>query len=595
MLWYNKKKKEVFIMYVNITGSINNKDVYIYQSFRKDNGKTSSRIYKKLGKYNELLKQFNNDEEKLMAWAKEEAKKETENYKNQSTPIALNLSTKAIIEKNEERCFNVGYLFLQQICAELRIDSICRKIKARHKFKYDINAIMTDLVFARILSPASKLSSYSFCHKLLEPPKYSLQNVYRALSVLAEESFFIQNEIYRNSNFIQPRNKKILYYDCSNFYFEIEEEDGNKCYGKSKENRPNPIVTMGLFMDADGVPLAFDIFPGNQNEQTTLKPLETTIIRDFGCSEFVFCADAGLGSLNNRRFNSFGNRAYVITHSIKKMKKEDKAIALSPTQFKKIGSSKFIDIRTLDETDETVYNSIYYKEIPVVSGDMDETIIVTYSPKYKAYQQKIRSRQLDRAQKIVEGKIKKRKGKTQNDPTRFVKETKCTSDGEIAEKTIYELDQNRIAEEAKYDGFYAVITNLEDNVEEILKINKHRWEIEENFRIMKTDFEARPVCVRRDDRIKAHFLTCYISLLVYRLLEKKLDNQYTCEKILETIRNMQMSLLSGNSGYIPSYKRTDLTDALHNTFGFRTDYEFITKATMRNIIKNTKKSTESKK
>ena len=595
MLWYNKKKKEVFIMYVNITGSINNKDVYIYQSFRKDNGKTSSRIYKKLGKYNELLKQFNNDEEKLMAWAKEEAKKETENYKNQSTPIALNLSTKAVIEKNEERCFNVGYLFLQQICAELRIDSICRKIKARHKFKYDINAIMTDLVFARILSPASKLSSYSFCHKLLEPPKYSLQNVYRALSVLAEESFFIQNEIYRNSNFIQPRNKKILYYDCSNFYFEIEEEDGNKCYGKSKENRPNPIVTMGLFMDADGVPLAFDIFPGNQNEQTTLKPLETTIIRDFGCSEFVFCADAGLGSLNNRRFNSFGNRAYVITHSIKKMKKEDKAIALSPTQFKKIGSSKFIDIRTLDETDETVYNSIYYKEIPVVSGDMDETIIVTYSPKYKAYQQKIRSRQLDRAQKIVEGKIKKRKGKTQNDPTRFVKETKCTSDGEIAEKTIYELDQNRIAEEAKYDGFYAVITNLEDNVEEILKINKHRWEIEENFRIMKTDFEARPVCVRRDDRIKAHFLTCYISLLVYRLLEKKLDNQYTCEKILETIRNMQMSLLSGNSGYIPSYKRTDLTDALHNTFGFRTDYEFITKATMRNIIKNTKKSTKSKK
>ena len=225
---------------------------------------------------------------------------------------------------------------------------------------------------------------------------------------------------------------------------------------------------------------------------------------------------------------------------------------------------------------------------------MDETIIVTYSPKYKAYQQKIRSRQLDRAQKIVEGKIKKRKGKTQNDPTRFVKETKCTSDGEIAEKTIYELDQNRIAEEAKYDGFYAVITNLEDNVEEILK-KKQRWEIEENFRIMKTDFEARPVYVRRDDRIKAHFLTCYISLLVYRLLEKKLDNQYTCEKILETIRNMQMSLLSGNSGYIPSYKRTDLTDALHNTFGFRTDYEFITKATMRNIIKNTKKSTESKK
>ena len=242
-----------------------------------------------------------------------------------------------------------------------------------------------------------------------------------------------------------------------------------------------------------------------------------------------------------------------------------------------------------------VFNSIYYKEIPLVTGDMDETIIVTYSPKYKAYQQKIRSKQLDRAQKMVDGKIKKRKGKNQNDPARFVKETKFTNEGEIAENETFELDQDRISEEAKYDGFYAVITNLEDNVEEILKINKQRWEIEENFRIMKTDFEARPVYVRRDDRIKAHFLTCYISLLVYRLLEKKLDNKYTCEEILSTIREMQMTLLSGNSGYVPSYKRTELTDSLHETFGFHTDYEFITKATMRNIIKNTKNSTNTKK
>jgi transposase len=277
------------------------------------------------------------------------------------------------------------------------------------------------------------------------------------------------------------------------------------------------------------------------------------------------------------------------------MKNEDKETALSPKQFKKIGTDKFIDISTLDESNEEVYNSIYYKEIPLVTGDMDETIIVTYSPKYKAYQQKIRSRQLDRAQKIVDGKMKKRKGKNQNDPARFVKETKFTNDGEIAEKTAYELDQDKIREEARYDGFYAVITNLEDNVEEVLKINKQRWEIEENFRIMKTDFEARPVFVRREDRIKAHFLTCYISLLVYRLLEKKLDNKYTCEEILSTLRNMQTTLLSGNCGYVPSYKRTELTDLLHETFGFRTDYEFITKASMRNIIKNTKTSTSIKK
>lgn len=592
LLWYNKNKK-VFFMYVNITGSSNNKDIYIYQSYRKENGKTSSRIFKKLGKYNELLERFDNDKEKLMAWAKEEARKETEAYNNKAVPIPLKLSQKAFITKDEERCFNVGYLFLQQLCTDLRIDNICRKIKERHKFKYDFSAILTDLIYARILSPSSKLSNYTFCQKLLEPPKYSLQNVYRALSVMAEESFFIQEELYRNSNFVHSRNTKILYYDCSNYYFEIEEEDGNKCYGKSKENRPNPIVTMGLFMDADGIPLAFDIFPGNQNEQTTLKPLESTIIRDFNCSEFIFCSDAGLGSVNNRRFNSLGNRSYVITHSIKKMKNEDKEIALSPKQFKKIGSNKFIDISTLDESDDEVFNSIYYKEIPLVTGDMDETIIVTYSPKYKDYQQKIRSKQLDRAQKMVDGKIKKRKGKNQNDPARFVKETKFTNEGEIAENETFELDQDRISEEAKYDGFYAVITNLEDNVEEILKINKQRWEIEENFRIIKTDFEARPVYVRRDDRIKAHFLTCYISLLVYRLLEKKLDNKYTCEEILSTIREMQMTLLSGNSGYVPSYKRTELTDSLHETFGFHTDYEFITKATMRNIIKNTKNSTNT--
>lgn len=578
-------------MYVNITGSTNNKDVYIYQSFRKENGKTSSRIYKKLGKYNDLLAQFDGSKEKMMSWAKEEARKETEAFNSQYVPVPIKLSQKAIINRDEERCFNIGYLFLQQLCTDLRFNKICRKIKKRHKFKYDIHAILTDLIYARILSPSSKLSSYSFCKTLLEPPKYSLQNVYRALSVLAEESFFIQEELYRNSNYIHSRNTKILYYDCSNYYFEIEEEDGDKCYGKSKENRPNPIVTMGLFMDADGIPLAFDIFPGNQNEQTTLKPLETTIIRDFECSEFIFCSDAGLGSVNNRRFNSFGKRAYVITHSIKKMKKDDKELALSPKYFRKTGSEKFIDISTLDETNEEVFNSVYYKEIPLVTGDMDETLIITYSPKYKAYQRNIRNKQLERAQKIIDGKIRKRKGKNQNDPARFVKETKLTNDGEIAEKTAYELDYDRISEEEKYDGFYAVVTNLEGSVEDIIKINKQRWEIEENFRIMKTEFEARPVYLRRDDRIRAHFLTCYISLLVYRLLEKKLGGKYTCEEILTTIRKMQMTLLSGNSGYVPSYKRTELTDLLHNTFGFRTDYEFTTKSSMRTIIKNTKTST----
>ena len=575
-------------MYVSITGVENNKDVYINQSYRKENGKTSSRIYRKLGKLNELLRQFDGDFDAMMAWAKSEAEKDTAEYNANTCDVSVSLSRKAYIPKNEERCFQIGYLFLQKLCTELKIDAICRKISKRHKYTYDLGAILTDLIYARILSPSSRLSSFSYCKTLLEPPKYELPNVYRALSVMAEESDLIQEELYKNSNFVHPRNKKVLYYDCTNYYFEIEQEDELRRYGKSKEHRPNPIVTMGLFMDADGIPLAFDIFPGNQNEQTTLKPLESKVIKDFDCSGFIFCSDAGLGSKSNRRFNSFGNRSYVITQSLKKMREEDRTIALNPAQFKKPGSEKLIDLSTLDESDPEVYETIYYKEVPVVNGNMDETVIVTYSPKYKAYQKQIREQQISRAVKMIEQPGKKRKGKNQNDPARFIKITNVTEDGEIAEKKVCELDLDKIRNEEKYDGFYAVITNLEGDIGEILKINRQRWEIEENFRIMKTDFEARPVYVRREDRIKAHFLTCYISLLVYRLLEKKIGNDYTCNEILSTLRSMQVTLLSKESGYIPSYRRTALTDDLHKAFGFHTDYEFISKSAMRSIIKSTK-------
>ena len=581
-------------MYVSITGVENNKDVYINQSYRKENGKTSSRIYRKLGKLNELLRSFDGDFDAMMVWAKSEAKKDTAEYNAQTSHVSVSLSRKAYIPKNEERCFQAGYLFLQKLCAQLKIDSICRKIAKRHKYTYDLGAILTDLIYARILSPSSRLSSFSYCKTLLEPPKYELQNVYRALSVMAEESGFIQEELYKNSNFVHPRNKKVLYYDCTNYYFEIEQEDELRRYGKSKEHRPNPIVTMGLFMDADGIPLAFDVFPGNQNEQTTLKPLETKIIRDFACSGFIFCSDAGLGSKSNRRFNSFGNRSYVITQSLKKMRGEDRQTALNPKQFRRLGSDKFIDISTLDESDPDIYETIFYKEVPVVNGNMDETVIVTYSPKYKAYQKRIREQQISRAIKMIEQPGRKRKGKNQNDPARFIKTTNVTDDGEIAEKKVCELDLDKIRDEEKYDGFYAVITNLEGDISGILKINRQRWEIEENFRIMKTDFEARPVYVRREDRIKAHFLICYISLLVYRLLEKKIGNNYTCNEILSTLRSMQVTLLSKESGYIPSYKRTDLTDDLHKAFGFHTDYEFISKSAMRSIIKSTK-TEEAKK
>lgn len=595
-MWYNKiiSQKELVPIYISLTGNSDNKDVYIKRSYRKSNGKTATKIHRKLGKLNDLLQQFSGDYDAMMAWARSEAEKDTMEYNAKTGNVSVSLSKSAYIPRNEERCFPVGYLFLQKLCTELKIDSICRKISKRHKYTYDFSAILTDQIFSRILSPSSKLGSYSYCQTLLEPPKYELQNLYRALSVMAEESDFIQEELYFNSNFVHPRNKKVLYYDCTNYYFEIEQDDDFRKYGKSKESRPNPIVTMGLFMDADGIPLAFDVFPGNQNEQTTLKPLETKIIRDFACSEFIFCSDAGLGSKANRRFNSFGNRSYVISQSLKKMRREDRQIALNPKQFRRLGSNKFIDISTLDESDPDIYETIFYKEVPIVNGDMDEIVIVTYSPKYKAYQKRIRGQQIARAVKMIEQPGRKRRGKNQNAPARFIKSTAITEDGEVAGRNIYDLDSDRISEEEMYDGFYAVITNLEGDVGEILKINRQRWEIEENFRIMKTDFEARPVYVRRDERIKAHFLICYISLLVYRLLEKKLGNAYTCNEILGTLRSMQVTLLSKESGYIPSYKRTDMTDDLHKVFGFHTDYEFISKSTMRSIIKSTK-TEETKK
>ena len=572
-------------MYAAITGTGKNKSVYIMQSFRKENGRTSSRVHRKLGRLDDLLEQYDGNQEKLMAWAKSEAAKDTRLYNEQSGEISVSLSQSAYIPRDEERSFNVGYLFLQRLCTELRFDSICRKIKRRHQYSYDLSAILTDLIFARILSPASKLSSYAFCQTLLEPPRYTLQNLYRALSVIAAESDFIQEELYRNSNSVQLRNRTVLYYDCTNYYFEIEEPEGSRQYGKSKEHRPNPIITMGLFMDADGIPLAFDMYPGNQNEQTTLKPLETKVIQDFGCTRFIYCSDAGLGSRANRRFNSLNGRQYVIAHSLKKMKQEDREVALNPQYFRAPGSREYVDISTLDESNSQVFQTIYYKEIPM---DEQETLIVTYSPKYKAYQRAIRQSQVQRAQKILDSPGKKRRGKNPNDPARFIEKTAICETGEVAKTYVYSLDEGRIAEEAQYDGFYAVVTNIDGNPEDIMKINQRRWEIEENFRIMKSEFEARPVYVRREDRIRAHFLTCYISLLVYRLLEKKLGNAYTCSQLLQTLGRMNVTKLSTINGYVPSYKRTQLTDDLHELAGFRTDYEFMTKATMRAIIKNSK-------
>lgn len=575
-------------MRVSITKSKNFEFVYIIKDFYNNKSRTT-KIYQKLGTMDSLCKEKNMSRDEVIAWAKDYAKSLTLKEKNDNRDTIIPFSPDKLIQYNLQRKFNCGYLFLQNIYYNLRLDNVCRNIKNKYKFDFDIDAILSDLVYSRILCPSSKLSSYEYASTLLEAPKYELHDIYRALSVLSKECDYIQAELYKNSHFIKKRNTSTLYYDCTNYYFEIEDDDDFRKYGKSKENRPNPIVGMGLMMDGDGIPLAFDIYEGNKNEQVTLKPLEQKIIKDFELSKFIYCSDAGLASKKNKQFNSIQNRAYIITQSLKKLKKDDKEVALKHTGFREVNSrnTQRINIDNIDFTDPVNKNRLFYKEIPL-EKPVQERLIVTYSPKYAAYQKNIRNKQILRASNMIQnnGKLKKSR-KNPNDPARFIEKITTDKNGEVIEEYC-SLNQEKIKDEEIYDGFYAVTTNLEDeDIKAIISVSERRWQIEECFRIMKTDFKARPVYLHNRDRIEAHFLTCFISLTVYRLLADKLDNRYTVTEILTTLREMELVDTQYN-GYIPAYKRTQITDELHELFGFRTDYEITSRKKMRNIIKNTK-------
>ena len=573
-------------MKVDTTKSKNAESFYIRQSYVNSEGKSTSKTIRKLGTLNELLVEHGPTRDDVMRWAKKQAKIETEKYKAQKDvkTVLIPLRADKKIDYNKEKRFQGGYLFLQYVYYSLGLNRVCRKIRDRHQFEYDLNAILSDLIYTRVMEPSSKRSSYKAACGFLEKPGYELHDVYRALSVLAQESDLIQAELYKNSNFLTKRKDHILYYDCTNYYFEIEQEDGDKKYGKSKEHRPNPIIQMGLFTDGDGIPLAFSLFPGNQNEQTSLKPLEKKVIEDFGCDRFIFCSDAGLASENNRLFNHTGKRGFIVTQSIKKLAAEYREAALNRKGFRRLSDGKPADLEQLNESDS---QELFYKEEPYSSKKLEQRLIITYSPKYAAYQKELREKQVKRAMDMLkDGKHKKTK-KNPNDPARFIDKEAVTKEGEIAD-ILYYLDEAKIAEEARYDGLYAVCTDLfDDQPGDILKVSEGRWQIEACFRIMKTDFLARPVHVQREDRIKAHFLICFISLLVYRLLEKKLEKKYTCSEILETLRKFQFADVGGQ-GFMPLYKRTKLTDALHRTSGIETDFEFITKSKMKEIQKKSK-------
>ena len=573
-------------MKVATTKSKNSESFYITKSYVNSEGKSTSKTIRKLGTLKELSQQLGTDRDGVMAWAKEQARIETQKYKkqNQAKTVLIPFHADRTLDYHQQKLFKGGYLFPQAVYYQLGLDRICRKIKDKHSFHYDINAVLSDLIYTRILEPSSKLASYRVAKEFLEPPSYEEHDVYRTLDVLASECDLIQAEVYKNSNFVSQRMDRILYYDCTNYYFEIEQAEGSKQYGKSKEHRPNPIIQMGLFTDGQGIPLAFSLFPGNQNEQKSLKPLEQKVLTDFGHEKFIYCCDAGLGSEANRELNHMGKRAFIVTQSIKKLPKEDREWALSPKGFKRVMDNEPVDINNLKETDRV---HLFYKDEPYTTKRLDQRLIITYSPKYAAYQKEIRRRQIERAEKMVASGRRKTERKNPNDPARFVGKLAVTQDGEKA-KIHYFLDEGKIAEEESYDGLYAVCTDLlDDDVKDILKVSEGRWKIEECFRIMKTEFEARPTFVRLENRITAHFLICFLALLVYRLLELKLEGAYTCEEILSTLKGINFADIEGQ-GYMPLYKRERITDALHEVCGFRTDYQFITKQKMKEIQKKSK-------
>lgn len=571
-------------MRLKVSKSKNSASLYVIKSvYNSKTQSNSSVIVEKLGTEAQLRDKLNGQDP--YEWAKKYIDELNKKEKEETSKVMVQYSPTKIIPKEKQRSFNGGYLFLQKIYHELGLNNICKEVSKRHKFTYNLDSILSRLLYGRIIFPSSKLLTYNLASTFLEEPHFEIQHVYRSLEVISKETDFIQAELYKNSQKLSKRNSGILYYDCTNYFFEIEEEQGLKQYGYSKEHKPNPIVQMGLFMDGDGIPLAFSITKGNTNEQLTLKPLEQKILDDFKLSKFVVCTDAGLASNDNRKFNDQGQRAFITTQSVKKLKKHLKDWALSPEGWRLSCDNKPYDISNIEE--DKFIDKTFYKERWIKENDLEQKLIVTYSIKYRDYQRKIRSGQIERALKVIQTNPSKLKKSNQNDYKRFIGKTSVTQNGEIAEKDLYNLDLEVIAKEETYDGFYAVCTNLEDEASEIIKVNHRRWEIEECFRIMKSEFKARPVYLTRDDRIEAHFTTCFLAMVIYRYLEKKLQNQFTCSQIVQALRNMNF-LEIPSEGYVPAYTRTDFTDALHEAYGFRTDYEIIKTKQMKKIFKDTK-------
>lgn len=576
----------------------------IIKDYTTTSGKRTTSVYENLG----------NQDKVELRFGKENTIEEIKKYINslnetlkqgKELPVNIIKNPNRKIEKNVICKFNIGYLFLKDIYYSLKLNEMCETITNKYQYKFNLNEIMECLIYSRILWPSSKLATYKQADKFIEKLAFSYNDIIRSLSYLANEFDYVQKYLFESSNKVMDRNYKVIYYDCTNFFFYTEENDFQK-YGVSKEHQPLPLVQMGLFMDADGLPFALNINPGNTNETTTMIPSEEKFLKDYDMDgkNIVVCTDAAMCTDDIKKFNIKDGRGFVITQSLKKIKKELQEWALNPKEWRILGNlTETYNIKDVEKDanlKKYFYDKTFYKEIECETKSVKQTFIVTFSFRYQAWQRNIRKKQYERAKKLVDEVNKKNQcakkktdvekikiTKNPNDPKRFIKEYRTTDTGEVAENITYTIDDTIFNEEEKFDGFYGITTNLINDTKTVIKVMNGRWEIEESFRIMKEEFDSDNAYLSREDRIKAHFLSCYLALFIYRVLEHKLQDKYTVYEIIDCLRDMEVLETKGD-GYLPAYTRTDLTDDLHRIFGLDTDAEIISYKKFKKILNQVK-------
>lgn len=601
-------------MRIGYSKTKNSINYYVIDDYNR-NGKRTTKIIEKIGNYNKVSELANKDNIDIDTWLNIYLNdyKEKHNNSTQLEKVIIEKYSNKLIPKDVINKFNIGYLFLKDIYYSLKINQIVKNITKKYKFEFDLNEVLSNLVFSRIIYPSSKLKTFELSQNFIETPKYNLENLYRGLTYLNDDLDYIQKELYNNSKTIVDRNTKIMYFDCTNYYFDINEETDFQKYGHGKDGKAKPLVGMGLFMDGHGLPIAMNLFPGNENETKHLIPLQEKISKEFNLEDkqTIICTDAAMCTDEIKQFNIKDGRAFVITQSIKKLKQTYKDEVFKDDNWHIVGDLKHVyklnDILNDEYKSKEYYETIFYKIVQTETAHVVQDLIVTFQIKYRDYLRNVRDGQIQRAKnKIGSSKGEKLKlSNNQNDYRRLIKEevkainkdknnkeVNSLNESKKNEKYIYSysINEDIVKEEEKYDGYYGITTNLTGDISEILAISKNRWEIEESFRILKTDFDSGTIHLSREDRIKAHFLTCFISLLIYRILENKLNYKYTNNQIIEKLKDMEVYEEKG-SGYSPAYVRDDLTDDLHELFGFRTDFEIVTYENFKKIFTQIKKLT----